>query len=88
MSNAGFIEDRVQLIGSIETLLGEMRANAAKVPDAGAVQQLLQQAEQQFTATEEALRVFTEQRHALLATIQQIQTELAVAGRPVTGEIS
>jgi hypothetical protein len=88
MSNAGFIEDRVQLIGSIETLLGEMRANAAKVQDTGTVQQLLQQAEQQFTATEEALRVFTEQRHALLATIQQIQTELAVAGRPVTGEIS
>lgn len=88
MSNAGFTEDRVQLMGGIEALLGEARANAATVKGAERVQELLQQAEQQYTTTEQALHAFTDQRHTLLETLQQLQVELAVAGRPVTGEIS
>lgn len=88
MSNAGFTEDRVQLMGEIEALLSEARTNAATVQRAERVQELLRQAEQQYTATEQALHVFTDQRHALLKTLQQLQVELAVAGRPVTGEIS
>lgn len=88
MSNAGFTEDRVQLMGAIEAVLGEARNNAATVQGVERVQELLQQAEQQYTATEQALHSFTDQRHALLETLQQLQVELAVAGRPVTGEIS
>lgn len=88
MSNAGFIEDRVQLMGAIEALLGEARSNAATVQGVERVQELLQQAEQQYTETEQALHAFTDQRHALLETLQLLQVELAVAGRPVTGEIS
>lgn len=88
MSNAGFTEDRVQLMGGIEALLGEARTNAATVQGVERVQELLQQAEQQYAATEQALHTFTDQRHALLETLQQLQVELAVAGRPVTGEIS
>ena len=88
MSNAGFNEDRVQLMGEIEALLGEARSNAATLQGAERVQELLRQAEQQYTTTEQALHAFTDQRHALLETLQQLQVELAVAGRPVTGEIS
>lgn len=88
MSTAGFNEDRVQFMGPIESLLGEARKNAATVQGANQVQELLRKAEQQYTSTEQALHVFTDQRHALLETIQQLQTELALAGRPLTGEIS
>jgi hypothetical protein len=88
MSDAWFNENRVQLLGSIDTLLDEARHNATHLHDATQIQSLLQQAEQQYATAETALRRLGEQRQLLLATLEQLQTELAVAGRPITGEIS
>jgi chromosome segregation ATPase len=88
MSDAWFNENRVQLLSSLDTLLAEARSNATELDAGHQIQTLVQQAEQQYAATEAALRSLSEQRQALLQTLQQLQTELAVAGRPVTGEIS
>ena len=88
MSDAWFNENRVQLLSSLDTLVAEARANAAHLQDANQIQSLVQQAEQHYAATEAALRNLSDQRQALLETLEQLQIELAVAGRPITGEIS
>jgi hypothetical protein len=88
MSDAWFNENRIQLLSSLDTLVAEARTNAAHLKDAQQIQSLVHQAEQHYAATEAALRNLSEQRQALLETLEQLQTELAVAGRPITGEIS
>ena len=88
MSDTWFTENRIQFMGSIDSLLEEARCNAAQIQDSDQIQNLLHEAEQQYAAAQEALRSFGEQRHTLLQTLDQLQTELAVAGRPIAGEIS
>jgi hypothetical protein len=88
MSDIWFTENRVQFMSGIDSLLEEARCNAAHVPNSDHIQNLVHQAEQQYAAAEAALRSFGEQRHTLLQTLDQLQTELAVAGRPIAGEIS
>ncbi|HEX6291637.1 MAG TPA: hypothetical protein VFZ66_20805 [Herpetosiphonaceae bacterium] len=88
MSDAWFTDVHGQLMGSINSLLEEARCNAADVKDADRVNELLHQAEQQYAAAQAALRSFSEQRHTLLQTLDRLQAELAVAGRPIADEIS
>lgn len=87
MTERWFIEHWEQLMSGADEIMHEIRQSAAQIHN-DRVQELLQQAEQQRTATEAALRHFGEQQQALMQTIDQLQTELAVAGRPLRGEVS
>ena len=87
MSNREFTEQWTQLMGGTDEVMQEIRRNAAEVQNER-VQSLLQHAEQQRTSTEMALRHYTEQHQALMSVLGELQTELAVAGRPVNGEVS
>jgi predicted nucleic acid-binding Zn-ribbon protein len=87
MSDQWVTEHRVQFLGSADELLDEARQSAARLENER-VQQLLDQAVQQRAAAEAALQAFSEQRHSLLQTIDELQSALAVAGRPLRGEVS
>lgn len=87
MSDQWLTENWAQIMGGADELLDDVRHNAAEV-DNETIAALLQQAEQQRAATEEALRAFGNQRHALLQTLDDLQRELAVAGHPLRGEVS
>jgi hypothetical protein len=52
------------------------------------LQLLVTRAEHQRTAAQAALLTFHEQRQTMMSMLDQIQQELAVAGRPLRGEIS
>lgn len=87
MTNREFTEQWTQLMGGTDEMMQHIRRNAADV-QSERVQSLLQHAEQQRTSTEMALRHYTEQHQALMAVLDELQTELAVAGRPLSGEVS
>lgn len=87
MTERWFTENWEQFMGATDEILEQIRHNAAALNNER-VQALLQQADGQRTATEAALRHYGEQKQALLRTIDELQTELAVAGRPVQGEVS
>lgn len=87
MSDRWVIEQWTQLMSGVDELLHEARQSASHIQDER-VQALLQQAEQQRDAAEAALQAFGGQRQTLLATIDELQGALAVAGRPVRGEVS
>lgn len=87
MSDRWFTEQWLQLMGSADELLREARQNAGHI-ESEQVQRLLEQAEQQRATAEAGLHAFAEQRQTLLQTIDELQSALAVAGRPVRGEVS
>lgn len=87
MSDRWFTEEWTQTMSNVDELLQEARQNAAHVQDQQ-VQALLQQAEQQHGAAREALQAFGARRQTLLETLDELQSALAVAGRPMRGEVS
>lgn len=87
MSERWLNENREQFLSGIDSLLAEAQHNGAELSDAR-VQQLLASAQQQHAAVETTLATLADQRHALLQTLDQLQQELAVAGRPLRGEVS
>lgn len=87
MSDRWFTEQWLQQMGSADELLREARQNATHV-ESEQVQRLLEQAEQQRAAAEAGLQAFAEQRQTLLQTIDELHSALAVAGRPLRGEVS
>ncbi len=88
MTDTRFRDDWLHLMGDMEALLADVRNNAAELADDGPVRLLLRRAEHQRTAAEAALLTFHEQRQTLVRMLDQLQQELAVAGRPLRGEIS
>jgi hypothetical protein len=88
MADTWFTDSWTHLMGNTDALLADIRGNIGEFDDASAFQRLLQQAEQQRAAAEATLRTFGEQREALLRTLDQLQSELAVTGRPLRGKIS
>ena len=88
MTDTRFRDDWLHLMGDIDQLLGDVRNNAAELADDGPVRLLLTRAEHQRTAANAALLTFHEQRQTMINMLDQIQQELAVAGRPLRGEIS
>jgi uncharacterized protein CbrC (UPF0167 family) len=88
MNDTWFRESWMHLMGDVDQLLGDVQRNAGELDSDDSMQALIMEAEQQRSAAEAALRAFHEQRHALLQTLDRIQRDLAVAGRPLRGEIS
>ncbi len=88
MNDTWFRDAWIHLMGDADQLLADARSNTAELDDNQALQQLLQRAEHQRTAAEAALLTFGEQRQTLVDTLDHLQQELAVAGRPLRGEIS
>lgn len=88
MNDTWFRDAWIHLMGDTDQLLADVRNNAAELADRQALQSLLQRAEHQRTETEAALLAFYEQRQTLVDTLDHLQQELAVAGRPLRGEIS
>ena len=80
-------ENWTQFMSGPEQLIAEARQKAHELHN-DKIAALLEEAEQQRTAAEATLREFGEQRHALLETLDTLQSELAVAGRPFQGEVS
>ena len=77
------------LMGSLDTMLDDARANAATLTESRpAIDELLARAEVQHQAAETALRELAAQRTKLAATLDEVQRELAVAGVPLRGEIT
>ncbi len=87
MTERWFTENWTQWMSGPEELMTEIRQQAAKLNN-DTVNALLEEAEQQRSAAAATLQVFAVQRHKLLATLDALQSELAVAGRPLQGEIS
>lgn len=87
MSERWFKEHWEQLMGSSDELLTELRRNVEAIDSARATE-LLAQAEQQRNAAEHTFRTFSEQHQELMATLDSLQAEVAVGGRPMTGEVS
>jgi hypothetical protein len=88
MTDTRFRDDWLHLMGDIDELLRDVRNNAAELADDQALQLLVTRAEHQRTAAHAALLTFHEQRQTMMSMLDQIQQELAVAGRPLRGEIS
>ena len=88
MNDTRFRDAWIHLMGDADQLLADARSNAAELTDDQALQLLLTRAEHQRTAAEAALLTFHEQRQTLVDMLDHIQQELAVAGRPLRGEIS
>ncbi len=80
-------ENWTQFMSGPDQLITEAQQKASELNN-DTITTLLSEAEQQRTAAEAALREFGEQRHALLETLNRLQSELAVAGRPLQGEVS
>ncbi len=77
------------LMGSLDTMLDDARANAATLTESrAAINELLARAEAQRASAEGALREFVAQRQKLAGTLDEVQRELAVAGVPLRGEIT
>ena len=77
------------LMGSLDTMLDDARANAGTLAESSpAIAGLLARAEAQRQAAETALRELMAQRTELAATLDEVQRELAVAGVPLRGEIT
>jgi ABC-type transporter Mla subunit MlaD len=87
MSDRWFTEHRAQVLSDLEQLLHDIRSTADGLGNQK-VDNLIQQAEQQRAAAEAALHAFAEQRHTLATMLDTLQSELAVAGRPLRGEVS
>ncbi len=87
MTERWFTENWTQLMSGPDELIAEIRQQAAKLSNE-TVNALLQDAEQQRAEAEASLQEFGLQRQKLLATLDALQSELAVAGRPLQGEIS
>lgn len=80
-------ENRTQLLSGIDDLIDDVRRNVARA-DNSQLRARLQEVEQQMAATEAALQAFGQQRHTLLQLLDAVQSELAVEGRPLPGEVS
>ena len=87
MTDRWLTENWTQFMSGLDELLHDIRRNADEL-GSETINTLLQQAEQQRTTAETTLRAFSEQRQALLQTLDSLQSELAVAGRPLRGEVS
>lgn len=87
MSDRWFSEHRAQVLSDLEQLLSDIRSTADGLNNQK-LDGLIQQAEQQHAATEAALHAFAKQRHTLATMLDTLQAELAVAGRPLRGEVS
>ena len=87
MTDRWLTENWTQFMSGADELLQDIRRNADQLGNA-TVHTLLAQAELQRTTAEATLRTFSEQRQALLQTLDALQSELAVAGRPLPGEVS
>ena len=88
MNDTWFRDAWIHLMGGADQLLADARNNAAELDDNLVLQQLLTRAEHQRIAAEAALLSFYEQRQTLVDMLDHLQQELAVAGRPLRGEIS
>lgn len=87
MTNRWHTENWTQLMSNSDELLTEIRQHAAMI-DSAKVNELLRAADQQRETAAATFAAFGEQRHQLLETLDALQSELAVAGRPLTGEVS
>ncbi|MDP9312309.1 MAG: hypothetical protein M3R24_15720 [Chloroflexota bacterium] len=87
MTDRWLTENWTQFMSGADELLQDIRRNAEQLGN-DTVRTLLEQAEEQRIAAEATLRAFSEQRQALLQTLDALQSELAVAGRPLPGEVS
>lgn len=87
MTDRWLTENWTQFMSGSDELLDEIRHNADEL-GSETINKLVQQADQQRTMAEATLRTFSEQRQALLQTLDALQSELAVAGRPLRGEVS
>ncbi len=87
MTERWFTENWTQFMSGPEELLADIRQKAAQLNN-GTVNGLLEEAEQQRAEAAATLQAFSRQRHDLLATLDALQSELAVAGRPLPGEVS
>ena len=77
------------LMGSLDVVLEDARANAASLQQShAAIDALLSQAEHERNAAEAALHELAARREQLAATLDAMQRELAVAGLPLRGEIT
>ena len=87
MTDRWLTENWTQFMSGADDLLQDIRHNADEL-DNDTINNLLKQAEQQRTEAEATLRAFSERRQALLQALDRLQSELAVAGRPLRGEVS
>lgn len=87
MPERWFTENWTQYMGNTDELLDDIRRHAAQLQNQK-IDELLRQAEEQRAAAEEGLRAFGARRQSLLDTLDALQSELAVAGLPIRGEVS
>jgi hypothetical protein len=88
MSNAWLIESWTHLMGHTDDLLADIRSMVAETPDAGAIAEVLSRAEQQRADAMATLETLARQRDALQQTLDELQSQLAINGRPLRGEVS
>jgi chromosome segregation ATPase len=88
MSNAWLIESWTHLMGHTDDLLNDIRAMATETPAAADINDLLSRAEQQRADAMATLETLARQRDALQQTLDDLQSQLAVNGRPLRGEVS
>ena len=75
-----------QVLGDVADLLASIQSQAQTAGD-GALASLAT-AEAQYAALLSAAEALGAQRHAVMATLGKLQESLAVAGHPLTGDIS
>ncbi len=88
MSEAWLIESWTHLMGHTDDLLADIRSMVAETPNAGELEALLSRAEQQRADAMTTLQQLAAQRDALQRTLDDLQSRLAVNGRPLRGEVS
>ena len=84
-----YIDSWQHLMGALDTVLDDARANAATLQDTNAeIGGLLSKAEAERAAAVAALKELERRRNEMAETLDAMQRELAVAGVPLRGEIS
>ena len=77
------------LMGALDTVLEDARANAASLGEThGSLDELLSRAEREREGASAALHELVSRREAMAETLNEMQRQLAVAGVPLRGEIS
>ena len=87
MTRRWHTENWSQLMSGSDELLSEIRQHAAQV-GSPKLDELVRRADEQRAAAEATFETLESQRQALIETLDQLQSELAIAGRPLTGEVS
>jgi hypothetical protein len=86
--HAYYQQSWLHLMGAVDELLEEARANAGQLEPADpALVKRIAEAGRERAAAEAAFQGFMERRERLMHMLDQIQGELAVAGLPLKGDI-